>query len=167
MFSPADVAEIIQIVRAKVLTVPGTMPAQNLSNGVVGSGKIVLESALAENSEPVSRTSATGSTTITGTVLADIVADPGMQLVALNILGTTDTSSGTNLTITVTYLDGTTTAVTMSAQVTGNQGGVAQSGGAGSVTQFSAKEIVEVKVVATGAGTGPRAASVSALEIPQ
>lgn len=45
-FSPADVAQIIQIVRSQVLTVPGTMPAKNLSNGVQGSGQIVLASAL-------------------------------------------------------------------------------------------------------------------------
>jgi 2-keto-4-pentenoate hydratase len=116
-----------------------------------------------------SGTSASGTP---GTTVADLVADTGWQLVALDIAAAQTSTATTQLTVTVTYSDTTTSSVSTSATnaatVHGNNAALELTvGGAhSSLTALSAKSITEVKVVTLGAGTGTRSAALSAIEVP-
>jgi hypothetical protein len=115
--------------------------------------------------------SGTSSSGTAGTTVADLAAAANFQLIGLSFVMAQTSAASSNMTLTVTYNDSTTTSYTTTAaqfsSYVGNQGGTVQVNSAAGVTTFSAKEITEVKVVTAGTGTGVRSATISALQVPQ
>jgi len=105
-----------------------------------------------------------------GTVVAQITAAGGSHLVGWTVFCATTSTAGTQLRLTITYADATTTTVdTVAAtghDIRANAGGALRSiaGAADAVTAFSAKEVTDVKVATLGVGTGTRYATIAGEE---
>jgi hypothetical protein len=137
-------------------SVNGQVPVYNGTNWIATNFKDVFQSGQS--------TSGTA-----GTNLATITASGTTQFVAIVVFTRQGSAATTTLTITYTYADLTqttyTTAPTTAEAVECNAGACLSS--TGNLTQLSNKAITSVAVTTSGAGTGNRLATVSAIQIPR
>lgn len=119
------------------------------------------------------RRSASGSSTsgTGGTSVATLTATGSNKFIGWEVFANQTNTAGTGLTVTITYSDATTTADSTAAaaasQILGNAGGLLRStaGAYVALTAGSAKDVTGIAVITAGAGTGTRAAIISAVEV--
>lgn len=133
-----------------------------------GSGVITVDSSGTVVSGSVAIANGSSNSGTPGTNIATITAAAGNQFICLDIYSGQANSANSQVTVTVTYSDSTTTSDTTGAGTTqqffGNQAGLVR---VTTTTAFSAKKITIVAITTAGTGTGQRSATVSAIEIPQ
>jgi hypothetical protein len=106
-----------------------------------------------------------------GTTCADIQAGASKKLVEWFVYATQTSAATTQVRITVTYSDATSTTFDSVAatnnQLYGNAGGAFKLNGGvvDALTAFSAKDVTRIQVTTLGAGTGTRYGTVSATEV--
>jgi hypothetical protein len=108
-----------------------------------------------------------------GTTVADIQATSTYKLVEWFVIASQTSTASTQVRITVTYSDATTTTFD-SAAATGTGLFANAAGGLRNVsavpnlvTAFDAKDVTRVQVTTLGTGTGTRYGTVSATQVPQ
>jgi len=103
--------------------------------------------------------------------VVDIQAATGKRLVEWFLIAAQTNTAATNLRVTVTYSDATSTnfdsAAATAHQMFANAGGGMRmaAGIPDNVTAFSAKDVTRLQVTTLGTGTGTRYATVSATEV--
>jgi hypothetical protein len=113
---------------------------------------------------------ASGSTTSGSTTVCELTATSGYRFVAWHIMASQTQAANTALTITITYTDDTTVTDTCANNTQtvmyANRGGIHRflTNATTQITAGSDKDIKKLTVTATNAGTGTRAAIISATE---
>ena len=156
--------------------VTGTLPAANGGTGTTaltsgtGQGITAVTSAGVFVVGIQNRAYGSTASTTPGTNIATITAGGGNQLVFVNGFATHSAAVNSQLTVTVTYADSTTTSLTTAVNTTNfimiNDGALTLNGGTGQ-TGHSNKKITSVSATTLGTGVATRQASLSSLEIPQ
>ena len=106
-----------------------------------------------------------------GTSIADVQAGTERKLVEWFVIAAQTNTAATQVRVTVTYSDATSTTFDSAAatahQIFCNAGGGLRlaAGIPDLVTAFSAKDVTRVQVTTLGTGTGTRYATVSATEV--
>lgn len=114
----------------------------------------------------------TSSSGTAGTTVIDLNISTGTKLVAWNLWAAQSNAASTQLTVTITYTDNSTTVMTTSAatdqQILANAGdGIRLQSGVFNATVGLniAKDVKRIQVQTAGTGTGQRSAGASALEV--
>lgn len=145
------------------------LQAGALTNAMVNAAAAIAFTKLAVTPRAVQGTSSSGTA---GTTVADCNISTGTKLVAWNVWAAQTNAAGTQLTVTITYADSTTTSLTTgataNAQIFGNAGDLIEVV-AGVFTATGAlttsKNVTRIQVITAGTGTGQRSAGISALEV--
>lgn len=132
------------------------------------------QATLASLMRLLTRKQAVGSSSSStpGTAIASITAAANHVLIGWNVFAANPGLANTNLTVTITYTDDTTATLDTTAGsgsfIQGNAGGLTRitSGALSAATSGLDKAVKDISVVTAGTGTGSRAASISAIEIP-
>ncbi len=146
---------------------------QDTITGLAATGIVQRTAANTLGVASADQANGTSSSGTATTLVAQIAAAAGNQLVDLNLVASQASIASTQFKIIITYSDATTTTVSSAALTADtcfcNYGGcVLTAAGAGTgVTAFSAKKITTARVETLGSGTGARYGSISALEIKQ
>lgn len=147
-------------------------------SGTPAAGKLIIATsafAAAWASLGIQQVSAFGASAsgTPGTTVADLQAGASKKLIGIECFASQSNAANTQLTVAVTYSDATgdslTTTAAASQMIWADKGGAIRTAAdAASATQpWAAKDITRVLVTTLGTGVGTRAASVSALEVPQ
>ena len=119
------------------------------------------------------RASGTSTSTTPGTSVASLTAAASQKFIGWTVFAAQTVSNNTQLTVTITYSDATTTTISTTADtaqaVLGNAGGLLRTdaGAYSSLTANSTKDVTGIAVTTLGSGSGTRAAVISVIEIPQ
>ena len=112
------------------------------------------------------------TSTSAGTSFCSITAAADTELLFWTAWAGQTTTASTQVTVTITYSDATTTSLTTTANqpetVFANAGGLAKmrSGAYQTVTANSAKAVTKIDILTAGAGSGTRVGIISAVQVP-
>ena len=121
--------------------------------------------------------SGTSSSGTAGTVIATLTAASGRMFIAWQVVAAQVSAANTQLTVTITYSDATTAALTTTVStastVFGNVGGLHRTTAGAAptsnniVTIDATKKVTKIEVTTAGSGTSLRAATIGVLEVGQ
>jgi hypothetical protein len=154
-----------------------TLSAKDVKNirvQTLGTGTTRRDAALSATEVDATDTKrSVGSSTsgTAGTVVASITADSGKSLVGWHAIANSLTTANSNLRLTVTYSDTTTTTHDTIAGsdniLLANAGGcVTATSGINASTPFFDKEVTQIEITTLGTGTGTRRGVISAEQAP-
>lgn len=158
---------------AGVLAIEGVKVLATNSTSGTQQGLIAVNSSSGAVVGTVARASGTSASGTPGTDVATITAGGGNQFICIHGTAGHTNTANTQLTVTITYSDATTTtdATSAGSAVTEliNDAAInrAVNGAAATIVAHSSKKITAISITTLGTGVGTRAASLAAVEVPQ